>query len=227
MSEIKRPNLRPHVVLNAAMSLDGKIATVTGAAEFSSKADWKRVHKLRSQVDAIMVGINTILKDDPKLYVKHYETNKLWRIIIDSNARTPLDAKIFQMNPGMYPIIIAVTNRAPGSKIQKLEELGAKILRAGDRERVDLPLVMQELLKFNIEKVLLEGGGTLNFSMLQGRLVDEVIVAIAPVIIGGRDAISLVEGAGVRLVENSFHLEFIQYEVLGNNIVLHFLVKTP
>ncbi len=226
MSEIKGPNSRPYVVLNAAMSLDGKIATISGAAEFSSKADWRRVHKLRSQVDAIMVGINTILKDDPKLYVKHYETTKLWRIIVDSTARTPLDAKLFQMDPAIYPIIIAVTNRAPESNVRKLEERGAKVLKAGNDERVDLPVVMQELFKRNIEKVLLEGGGTLNFSMLQDKLVDKVIVAIAPVIIGGRDAISLVEGVGVSLVEDGFHLEFTEYELIGNNIVLHFLVKT-
>ncbi len=216
---------RPYVILNAAMSLDGKIATVAGSADFSSEEDWKRVHRLRTQVDALMVGVNTILKDDPKLHIKYYAPTKMWRIIIDSKARTPLEAKIFEMDHLKYPILIAVTNNAPESNIKSLKRKGAQILKAGNGEMVDLFKVLYYLLKLNINRVLLEGGGTLNFSMLRENLVDEVIVAIAPVLVGGQDAISLVEGVGVNLVRNGFHLDFQEFELLGSNIVLHFKIK--
>ncbi len=216
---------RPYVILNAAMSLDGKIATVSGDSEFSSEEDWRRVHKLRSEMDAIMVGINTILKDDPKLYVKYYPTTKFLRIIIDSKARTPPSAKIFQMDPSIYPVLIAVTENAPKSNIRQLKQKGAQVFLAGNGEKVDLNKVMQYLWRLNIRRILLEGGGTLNFSMLQEKLVDEVIIAIAPVLVGGKNAISLVEGEGVNLVEEGAQLEFNKYERLGKNIVLYFKVK--
>ncbi|MHA1129334.1 MAG: 2,5-diamino-6-(ribosylamino)-4(3H)-pyrimidinone 5'-phosphate reductase [Candidatus Helarchaeota archaeon] len=225
MNKVIKTKGRPYVILNAAMSLDGKIATVSGEAEFSSDADWKRVHKLRSEVNAVMVGINTILKDDPKLYVKYYKTAKFMRIIIDSKARTPPNAKLFQMDSETYPVLIAVAGQAPESNIHKLKEKGAQILRTGNAGRVDLQFVMKELLKLKIKKVLLEGGGTLNFSMLQEKLVDEVRVAIAPVIVGGENAITLVEGLGMGRIDEWVRLEFLKYKFLGENIVLFFLVK--
>ena len=106
---------RPYVILNAAMSLDGKIATISGDSEFSSVSDWKRVHELRSNMDAIMVGINTILKDNPKLYVKNHKISRLLRVIVDSKARTPPDSKIFQNpdEPGPPDFSLAPIQRAP------------------------------------------------------------------------------------------------------------------
>ena len=225
MTENPKVINRPYVILNAAMSLDGKIATVSGNADFSSDADWKRVHKLRTKVDALMVGINTILKDDPKIHIKHYTAKKLLRIIIDSKARTPLNAKVLQMDQNIYPTLIVVTKTAPESNIAKLKEKGAQIFEAGDGDRVDLKSLMVYLLNRRISKILLEGGGNLNFSMLQEGLVDEVVIAIAPVIVGGKDAITLIEGIGAESVQDGFQLEFKQFELLGNNIVLHFFKK--
>ncbi len=216
---------RPYVILNAAMSLDGKIATISGDSEFSSEEDWRRVHKLRSEMDGIMVGINTILKDDPKLHVKNHKITKFLRIVIDSMARTPINAKIFQMDLSIYPILIAVSNNASKSNIRELENKGAVILQTGEKESVNLKIVMDYLLKSGIKTVLLEGGGTLNFSMLQENLVDEVIIAIAPVIVGGKNAISLAEGEGMNFVRDGFLLDFKRFEVLGNNLVLYFSIK--
>ena len=218
-------NKRPYIILNAAMSLDGKIATILGDSEFSSEEDWKRVHKLRSGMDAIMVGINTVIQDNPKLYVKYYETARFWRIIIDSQSRTPLNAKLFQMDPEIYPVLIAVTNKAPRSKVEELIDRGAHVIRTGEGEKVDLRVVMTNLSKLGIKKVLLEGGGNLNFSMLKEKLVDEVIVAIAPVIVGGKNAITLVEGEGIELVKKGFNLQLERIEQIDFNIVLYFRTK--
>ena len=173
----------------------------------------------------LMVGINTILKDDPKIHIKHYTAKKLLRIIIDSKARTPLNAKVLQMDQNIYPTLIVVTKTAPESNIAKLKEKGAQIFEAGDGDRVDLKSLMVYLLNRRISKILLEGGGNLNFSMLQEGLVDEVVIAIAPVIVGGKDAITLIEGIGAESVQDGFQLEFKQFELLGNNIVLHFFKK--
>lgn len=216
---------RPYVVLNAAMSLDGKIATISGDSEFSSEEDWKRVHKLRSEMDAVMVGINTVIQDDPKLYLKYHTPKKFWRIIIDSQARTPPTAKLFQMDPEIYPVLIAVTAEASKTKLKELEAGGAQIIRIGEGNCVDLKILMNSLNKLKIKRILLEGGGTLNFSMLKAQLVDEVIVSIAPVIVGGKNAVSFVDGKGVYLVKEGFQLEFIKFESLGNNLVLYFSIK--
>ncbi|HUX99698.1 MAG TPA: 2,5-diamino-6-(ribosylamino)-4(3H)-pyrimidinone 5'-phosphate reductase [Candidatus Deferrimicrobium sp.] len=213
---------RPYVILNAAMSLDGKIATISGDAEFSSEADWKRVHKLRSEMDAIMVGINTILKDDPKLYIKNYTPNKFLRVIIDSIAHTPPNANLFNMDLSIYPVLIAVTNKAPKSKIQQLKNKGAQILETGEKNQVDLKKVMEFLVKMNIKKVLLEGGGTLNFSMIENKFIDEVRVAIAPVLVGGKSATTLVDGLGFESVCEGFHLELDYIDQIGYNVVLYY-----
>ncbi|MHA1264154.1 MAG: 2,5-diamino-6-(ribosylamino)-4(3H)-pyrimidinone 5'-phosphate reductase [Candidatus Helarchaeota archaeon] len=219
------PKNRPYTILNAAMSVDGKISTIAGNAEFSSKEDWRRVHELRSSVDAIMVGINTILKDDPKLHIKYYTPKRFWRIIVDSNAKTPLYAKLFDMDLNIYPILIATSKNATPSKIESLSEKGAHIFQTESTGWVNLNHLMEYLFKLNINRILLEGGGTLNFSMLKNQLVDEVIIAIAPVIVGGKDAITLVEGIGFQLVENGIHLDFQRMELYGNNIVLFFKIS--
>jgi 2,5-diamino-6-(ribosylamino)-4(3H)-pyrimidinone 5'-phosphate reductase len=192
--------------INAAMTIDGKIATVSGDSKISSRQDLKRVHELRSSVDAIMVGISTVLIDNPMLSVRLSKNTGLnpVRIIIDSKARMPLTSKILR-SAHRIVTIVAVTSRAPIGKVKEIENSGAMVLVAGT-QAVDLRKVFSILENIGIRTILIEGGGELNWSVLRQGLVTELIVTIAPVITGGRDAITLVEGDGYSTISNAIKM---------------------
>lgn len=212
--------MRPYVILNSAMSLDGKIATKTGDSAFSSQEDWVRVHKLRKEVDAVMVGINTVIKDNPRLTVRSVACEKQpTRIVVDSKGRTPLTARILEREA---PTIIAVSERAPKKRLALLSKK-AEIIVCGD-SKVDLNCLLNKLFERGIRKILLEGGGTLNWGMLKEKLVDKVIVAISPVIVGGKNAITLVEGEGFGFVREGIKLKLLRYYKAGYNLILEYEV---
>jgi len=210
---------RPYVILNAAVSLDGKIATRLGDSEFSSPEDWERVHRLRCQVDAIMIGVNTVLVDDPKLTVK--SGRKLLKIVVDSLARTPPTARIIT-HRGESMVMVAVGGEAPSYKIKALKRAGAEVFRAGRKRKVNLKILMGELHRRGVRKLLVEGGGNLNWGLLKEGLVDEVQVAITPVLVGGKEAVSLVEGEGFGKVSEAQKLKLLSVEKAGFNILLKF-----
>jgi len=214
---------RPRVILNAAMSLDGKIATFTGDSRMSSPADLRRVHRLRASVDAIMVGLNTLLVDDPKLTVKFYKGPSPSRIVVDANARTPLSSFVVR-TAKKIPTIIAVTTRAKKKLIDALRDRGVTILVCGNGHLVSLGILLKKLKKMGIERVLLEGGGTLNWSMLSNGLVDEVSVAITPRILGGAYAVSLVQGRGSALVRDGVKLKLLNTSRFGPDLVVRYKV---
>lgn len=210
--------IRPYVILNAAMTLDGKIATKTGSSEISGPKDLIRVHKLRKEVDAIMIGINTLLSDDSRLTVHKIESkpeDNPTRIVVDSNAKTPLTARILNNDA---PTIIAVSEKADKDKIIKLEKK-AKVIITGDKQ-VNLIDLMQNLKNLGINSLMLEGGSTLNFSMIKSGLVDEVRVCIAPMIAGGSNAITLVGGEGFDYMADSKKLKFKNSFQLDNDLIL-------
>ncbi|MBC7119117.1 MAG: 2,5-diamino-6-(ribosylamino)-4(3H)-pyrimidinone 5'-phosphate reductase [Methanobacteriaceae archaeon] len=214
--------MKPYVILNAAMTLDGKIATHTGSSEISGKKDLIRVHKLRRECDAIMVGINTVLIDNPRLTIHKIKADKSenpTRIVVDSKARTPPDSRILNKEA---PTIIAVSKSAPEEKIKKLSKK-AKIITAGD-DKVNLKTLMAELGKIGIKKLMLEGGSTLNFSMLKEGLVDEVRVCIAPMIVGGVKAKTLVGGQGIPYMKDAIKLKLEKYYPLGDDLILEYKV---
>jgi 2,5-diamino-6-(ribosylamino)-4(3H)-pyrimidinone 5'-phosphate reductase len=217
-------NSRSYVVLNAAMSLDGKIATYTGDSRMSSPADLRRVQRLRASVDGIMVGMRTLLRDDPKLTVKFARGRKPHRIIVDSNARTPLTSFIVR-TAKEFPTIVAVTSRAPKNRIKSLERRGVKVFVCGKGRLVSVKILLQTLRKLGIRKVLLEGGGVLNWSMLSSGLVDEVSVAITSRILGGEKAVSLVEGKGVALVKDAVKLKLLRTAKYGPDLIVHYKVQ--
>ncbi|MFO8017817.1 MAG: 2,5-diamino-6-(ribosylamino)-4(3H)-pyrimidinone 5'-phosphate reductase [Promethearchaeia archaeon] len=186
----------PYIILSAAMTIDGKIASRTGDPELSDEQDWREVHKLRTNVDAIMVGKGTILKDDPKLHIKYYEHSGYYRIILDSNLSIPLEAKVVTYQQDLYPTIICTTENITPHKERNFQEKEITIIKAGKGKRVALPSLMPELYKKGIKSILLEGGGTLNWSFVKNDLIDEIRVTIAPWMVGGEDATSLVEGFG-------------------------------
>jgi 2,5-diamino-6-(ribosylamino)-4(3H)-pyrimidinone 5'-phosphate reductase len=214
---------RPFVILNAATSLDGKIATFTGDSRMSSPADMRRVHRLRASVDAIMVGLRTLLRDDPKLTVKFFKSRKPYRIIVDSKALSPLKSYIVR-TAREIPTIIAVTSKAPKKRIEALKRKGVTVVICGSGPFVSLRVLLRHMRKLGIRRLLLEGGGTLNWSMLSSRLVDEISVAITPRILGGSKATSLVEGRGNALVRDGVKLKLLSHEMYGPDLVVRYKV---
>jgi 2,5-diamino-6-(ribosylamino)-4(3H)-pyrimidinone 5'-phosphate reductase len=215
-------NKQPYVILNSAMTLDGKIATKTGSSEISGKEDLLRVHELRKDVDAIMVGINTVISDDPKLTVHKIpaktQDNPL-RIVVDSKARTPLSSRILNSDA---PTLIAVTETASSARVKDLNEI-AEVIRCG-KSRVDLDDLMINLSSRGVETLMLEGGSSLNYSMLMGGLVSEVRICIAPMIAGGKDAKTLADGAGVNYMKDSLKLKLKKSYLLGEDMILEYNV---
>ena len=210
---------KPFVTLKTAMSLDGKIATATGQSKWITSEDSRRrVHELRDINDAIMVGIETVLKDNPILTTRIDNGKNPIRIVVDSKARTPLASNIVTNHQAKT--IIAVTENAPIERVNALEKSGIEVIFAGDGERVDLNILMNELAKREITSVLLEGGGTLNFGMLEAGLVDKVYAFIAPKIIGGRSALTPVEGNGFENLNNAINIKDISIEKIDGDILI-------
>jgi len=216
-------NSRPYVILNAAMSLDGKIATYTGDSRMSSPADLRRVHRLRASVDGIMVGMRTLLRDNPKLTVKSARGRKPHRILVDSHAQTPLTSYVVRTAKEI-PTIVAVTSRAPKNRIEILEQTGVKVFVCGKGPLVSVEILLRRLRKLGLRKILLEGGGALNWSMLSSGLVDEVSVAITPRILGGEKAVSLVEGKGSPVVRDGVKLKLLNTAKYGPDLVVRYKV---
>ncbi|AFU60177.1 MAG: 2,5-diamino-6-(ribosylamino)-4(3H)-pyrimidinone 5'-phosphate reductase [Nitrososphaera sp.] len=208
------------VIMNGAMTVDGKIATASGDSKISSKEDLVRVHKLRATVDAVVVGISTILADDPQLTVRLVKGKNPTRIIVDSRGRIPIDSQIMR-TASKIKTIVAVTDQAPEEKIHKLEDMGAKVLVISEGKKgqsaavphgVNLKELFRRLEKMGLRRILVEGGGELNWSLLRLGLVDELTVTIAPRIAGGRLATTLVEGDGFDEIAQGIRLKLVKVE---------------
>jgi len=222
----------PFVTAKFAMSLDGKIATRTGDSRWISGEDSREyVHRLRRAVDAIMVGVNTILADDPRLTAgdrlkRGGEIKNPVRVIVDSKGRTPPTAQALKQ-PGK--IIVATTPLAPPALIKKLKEAGAEVLElpsfSPDEGLVDVGELLKELGREEITSVLVEGGGTLLGSLFEGGLVDKVIAFIAPVIIGGAGARLAVGGRGAERIAQAIKLSNVNIERIGNDVMMCGYIK--
>lgn len=218
------------VIVNAAMTADGKIATAFGDSRISSHEDLRRLHKLRSSVDAIVVGISTVIVDDPRLSVRLVKkiknkgmTKGPARIVIDSTARIPLDSKILK-SAHKIKTIVAVSKRAPKIKIHNIEDRGATVVIAG-KEGVDLKKVFLFLKKSGNNRILVEGGGELNWSLFRLGMVDELVVTISPTIVGGRDATTLVEGEGFPKISKAIKMELTKiFKTNSGELVLYYKV---
>ena len=198
-----------HIIVNCAISLDGRIE-----GKFSNEKDWERVYKLRADCDAIMVGINTVLKDNPRLSA-HGKGKDPLVVVVDSACRIPEDARLFSCKA-----VIAASEKAQKNKIKNISSK-AKIIVCG-KDKINLKMLISELSKLGIKKLMVEGGGTLISSMLESGLVDEINVAIAPEIIG----------RGVKFVEkelkSAISLELKGIERLDNLVVLKYkVVRNP
>ena len=203
--------MRPHIILNTAMSVDGKISRPGERILFSNIFDKMRVRQLRRRVDGIMVGINTVLVDDPKLTASNHREKNPVRIIVDSAAKTPPGARV--LNDDASTIIVAAMD-APYDNVRTLKNK-ADVIFAG-KGRVDLYMMLIQLYERGIKKVLLEGGGILNHSMLKEGYVDEIFVTIAPTIIG--DGVDFVRGE----MKKEIKLKLCGIFQLGDQIVIHY-----
>ena len=220
--------MRPYVILNAAMTLDGKIATQTGSSNISGEEDLKRVHEIRKQCDGIMVGIGTVLADDPRLTVHKIDANpedNPVRVVVDSKCRTPIDARI--TNDDAKTIITCANefkdDFIKSEKYEVFKKRGVKFFWSGD-ERVDLTSLMSYLHEEGIEKLMLEGGSTLNFSMIKAGLIDEISICVAPMVVGGANAKTFFDGEGFDLMDEAVRLELTDSYTLGKDLILKYNV---
>ncbi|MDD2568815.1 MAG: bifunctional diaminohydroxyphosphoribosylaminopyrimidine deaminase/5-amino-6-(5-phosphoribosylamino)uracil reductase RibD [Clostridia bacterium] len=218
----------PFCIMKTAMTLDGKIASFSGDSKWVTGAlARKQVHWLRHKVSGIMVGIGTVLYDDPMLTTRleNKKGKDPARIIVDSTAKIPLEAKVLNLE-SEAPTIIATTEKAEKTKIKSLQQKGAQIITTPLLDNgVDLKFLMQALGEQKIDSVLLEGGSTLNYSALNQGIVDKLNVFIAPKIIGGANAKTAVGGHGKELMEEAFQLSELQVYHFGNDILLEGYIR--
>jgi 2,5-diamino-6-(ribosylamino)-4(3H)-pyrimidinone 5'-phosphate reductase len=226
--------MRPYVVVNIAMSADGKISTrERRQVRISGAQDFNRVDRLKAGCDAIMVGIGTVLADDPSLTVKseecrEYRRKQGWddhpvRIVVDSAGRIPPDASILHKGEGKR--VVAVSKRVDATKISLLEKK-ATVIVAGEYE-VDLSALMNELGAMGIHRLMVEGGGTLIAGLIKAGLVHEIYTFISNIIIGGKDSPTFTEGEGF-IQESAFpRLTLLEARRIGHGILLHWIVENP
>ncbi|MDB4954161.1 MAG: riboflavin biosynthesis protein RibD [Myxococcales bacterium] len=201
---------RPAFTLKAAITLDGKIATVAGHSKWiTGEAARLDVHRLRNTHDAVLVGSHTVLKDDPWLTARIRGARDPMRIILDSQLRTPTDARLLPRNSGPRTII-ATSERASGAKERALVNQGAEIWRFKARANGHVPIeqLARRLGRENLTSVLVEGGGEVHASFLERRLADEIIIYIAPKAVGG-PARSWVGGKGIGTLAAAHGFRFI------------------
>ncbi|OKY78984.1 MAG: Pyrimidine reductase riboflavin biosynthesis RibD [Candidatus Methanohalarchaeum thermophilum] len=209
---------KPYILINSALTLDGKISTKKRKKiKISSKEDFIRVKKLRKRFDGILVGIGTVLADDPKLNVE----NTL-RIVLDSRGRIPLDSNLLEDE---LPVLVAITEKAPLSRVKRIEEKAEVIKFKGSK--VDLKNLLKKLREKGIKKLLVEGGGTVNWSFLKNRYADEVCVYISNLIFGGKDAPTFVDGEGVKEKQDAIELKLKNVEKLGEGLLLFWELPHP
>jgi 2,5-diamino-6-(ribosylamino)-4(3H)-pyrimidinone 5'-phosphate reductase len=210
----------PKIILSAAISIDGKIATRTGDSKLSSKRDLTRLHKLRSKVDAIIIGKNTVYKDDPLLTVRYSKGKNPIRIVLDSCGTISNKSKILQTSNKVKTIIV-VTKKITKKNLQKLKKFSVEIMIVGENQ-VNIKLLIKILSKRKIKTILLEGGGTINWEFIKNNLVDEFFITITPYILGGTDAITLVQGEGFDKITKSQKLRLNGIKRLENDLFLHY-----
>jgi len=214
-----------HVVVNAAMSADGKLSTrEREQVAISGPADFDRVDELRAASDAVMVGVGTVLADDPSLTVEDPDRRRRRtdrgdpenpaRVVADSRIRTPVDARVLDDAAETY---LLTSEGAPPDFLSEIEDTGTTVVTAGEN-RVDLPAALAVLEDHGIERLMVEGGGELIFSLFEAGLVDELSTFVGPTVIGGRKAPTLADGDG--FVDDFVDLELDSVERLDEGVLL-------
>lgn len=213
----------PFVIMKSAMSLDGRIATKSGNSKWITGEESRRfVQKLRAEVDGIMVGIGTVLKDDPRLTLRTEKTERNFpaKIVVDSSLKIPITAKLFSSKPEVK-VIIATTNKASRRKIESLRKTGVEVIQTeADKGKVNLKKLMKELYKKGIISILLEGGSELNASAIKKGIVDKVFCFYAPILLGGKDAKGFIGGEGVDRIQDAKKIDVREVKRVGKDVLV-------
>lgn len=215
----------PFVVLKSGISLDGKIATYSGNSKWiTSKESREDAQNLRNRLNSIMVGVNTIITDDPELTCRINNEKKLIRIVVDTKLRIPLDSKVIKNNDKQT--IVATTISSDEEKKKTLRDLGVKVIEVSEKNnKVNLKELVKKLGQEGIDSILVEGGGTLNFSALEEKIVDKVIFYIAPKILGGENSKSCIAGLGFSELNDAVNLKDISYRKVSEDLVVEGYIK--
>jgi diaminohydroxyphosphoribosylaminopyrimidine deaminase / 5-amino-6-(5-phosphoribosylamino)uracil reductase len=218
---------RPYVMLKAGMTLDGQIATAAGESKWITSAQSRReVHQLRAQFDAVLVGIGTILSDDPSLTARTgRQFNKPaarqpLRVVVDSKLRIPLNAQVISRQDEATTVV-ATTRLAPAARLMALRRTGVETMTLPlVRGHASLPALLGELGRRGITSVLVEGGSELNAAMLRARLVQHVRFYMAPVLLGGYNAKGVIGGRSPARLVQAFKLRHVQTRTVGGDVVV-------
>jgi diaminohydroxyphosphoribosylaminopyrimidine deaminase/5-amino-6-(5-phosphoribosylamino)uracil reductase len=214
---------RPFVILKTAASLDGKIATRTGESRWiTGERARRRTHELRNEVDAVLVGIGTVLRDDPLLTTRLGSADQRdpARIIVDNLARLPLRAKVVN-RASTAPTILAVSQMAPRARLEALKQEGIQIIVVdGSPRRVSLERLMEALGKREMLTVMIEGGAEINASALREGIVDKVCLFLAPMLLGGKTTPSAVGGEGIELLGQAIRLRDLRIERFDEDLLI-------
>ena len=211
----------PFVTIKAAISLDGKIAAASGNSTWiSNKKSRERAHQMRAEADVVMIGVNTLLKDDPRLNVRLGKPIKHpVRLIVDTHLKTKTTAKIFRTKGGA--VWIAAGKNAEEKKAKALTSKGALVLRIGlTKKRINLRSLMKELARHGIVNVLLEGGGKLLTSAIEQQIADRAAFFIAPILLGGGETYSIFHGKGINKVSDAFRITDVTYKNIEDNVLV-------
>ncbi|MDQ3719583.1 MAG: bifunctional diaminohydroxyphosphoribosylaminopyrimidine deaminase/5-amino-6-(5-phosphoribosylamino)uracil reductase RibD [Actinomycetota bacterium] len=217
---------RPHVVLKLAMTLDGKVATRTGDSRWiSGEASRARVHRWRSDCDAVAVGLGTVRADDPLLTARAPDSSdgdQPLRVIFDSEARLPHDAQVVRGAGGdVAPVLVVRSRAASRTSVDKLRAAGVDVLSvSGQNEASRVSAALSELGSREIQSLLLEGGPHLAGAFLEAGEVDEARVFVAPVLAGGRDARTAVEGEGAEHIAAATRALSTEVEVIDEDVLI-------
>lgn len=214
---------RPYVLYKTAMTLDGKIATRSGQSRWiTGEAARARVQQWRDELDAIAVGVNTVLLDDPLLTTRLPEGRTPVKVIFDSMARTSPSARLFEADAGGNParVIMFVSASADAGRVAALRERGAEVVtQSAEDGRTDISAALANLAQRGLHSLLLEGGGTLAWSFLQARAIDKVAWFIAPLLVGGPGR-SPLGGLGVERMADGYRLENVHNEVIDGDLLI-------
>lgn len=208
---------RPFAIIKVAMSADGRIATKTGDSKYiTSKEARAHVHQLRTEVDAVMVGLNTVLRDNPELTPRLVKGKDPMKIVVDSHLKIPKNCNLMK-DPAK--LMIAATSKASKSDIKKMQQKGVTIIISKTKKGlVDLQDLMKQLGKHEITSVMIEGGSELNSSAIKEGVVDKILIFTAPKIIG--NGLGAIGNLGIKSVDKAINLKNSITRKIGNDILI-------
>ena len=211
---------RPHVIVNCAMSADGKIALPTRKQlRISCDEDIERMYKLRNECDAVLVGVGTVLSDDPKLTVKEKyvkQPHQPVRIILDAYCKTPENALAVNQTAKTMIITAEKCKKKYGDNVEVIE------CKTDENGFIDLNKLLELLYECGIKTLMVEGGSTIIWNFLRQRLVDDLYVYVGPMIIGGKNTPTLADGEGIKSIDELISLEINEVSRLGLGMLIHY-----